>query len=275
MSRILLFALLVLLLTNAGYAQKRTTVFGDTWTGEVVATNEATREITIKHTDKTKSETFSGILEVGYKVKMKDGTLREVNVSEIPPGTRIRVFYKTKQQDIGGQNVRVNNIYRVNFLGIDEYTRLRDALNLEPSIPVILAESSNLPTINPLKIYLAIVPPYVKDSVVEWVNRWNKKEAAKYGSIELFSDPAGADIALVVYWGQDETVVFAPILDYDQRGNVLNPFFPATAHVVAKEADGLKVLWQRFVFLSPKNLGNYNGLLEREIEKRMKARLKK
>ena len=275
MRRILLAGLIVPLLTNAVYTQKRSTPFGDIWTGEVVATNEITREITIKHTDKNKTETFSGILEEGYKVKMKDGSLRELRVSEIPPGTRIRVSYKTKQQVVGGQKMKVNIINRVYFLGIDEYTVLRDVLNLEPSLPVILAEAGKLPATNPLKIHLAIVQPYVKDSFAKWVDRWNKKEAAKYGAIELVTDPAASDISLVAYWGRDETYIMAPAMIYDQRSELLGDFYPATAHIVAKEAEGLKVLWQSFLMLSPKKLENYAGFFEKEIEIRMKARLKK
>ena len=275
MRRILLASLIVSLLPLPLCAQKRTTPFGDTWSGEVVKTNEVTREITIRYSDKNKIETFSGILADGYKVKMKDGSQRELRVSELAPGTRIRVSYKMKQQDAGGQKIKVNNIYRVEFLGIDEYTRLREALKIEPSTPVILAEASNLPTTDPLKIYLSTDPTYVKDCFVEWVREWNKKEALKYGSIELVSAPAESDISLVVYWGKDEMTIMAPALINDERSGTLSPFYPATAHIVAKDAEGLKVLWQRFLLLSSKKVEVYCGFFEKEIEKRMKARMKR
>lgn len=267
MRRMLLVVLVATLLANAVNGQKQTTPFGDAWTGEVVATNDATREITLRHSDKNKTETFSGVLEAGYKVKMKDGSLREPKVSEIPPGTRIRVFYKTKN--------KVNQIHKVDFLGIDEYTKLREALNVGPSAPVVVAESGKFPEASPLKIYVAVVQPYIKDGFAAWVDRWNKKEAAKYGSIEIIPDPAGADISLVTYWGKDESYILPPILLYDQRGDALDEIYPATAHIVAREAGGLKVLWQQFLFLPPKKLGNYTGPFEKEVEKRMKARLKK
>lgn len=275
MKRILLAGLVVTILANLICAQKRTTILGDAWTGEVVTTSDATREITLRHPDKTKTETFVGILEEGYKMKMKDGSLHELRISEITPGTRIRVFYKTKQQDVGGRKVKVHSIYRVDFLGKDEYTRLREALKLEPSIPVILAESSKLPTTNPLKIYLAIEQPHVKDSLVKWVRRWNKEQAAKYGSIELVSDPAQSDISLVIYWGADETIMLLPVMIYDERSGRTSDFFPATAYVVTKEAGGLKVRWQKLLLLSTEKSEGPTGQIEKEIEKRMKARIKK
>jgi len=275
MKRILLAGLFITLLTSFVYAQKRTTPFGDTWTGEVVATNEVTREITIRYPDKNKTETFAGILEEGYKVRMKDSSQRELKVSVITPGTRIRVSYKKKQEDVGGRKVKVNKIYRVEFLGIDEYTRLREVLNLEPTIPVVVAESSKLPTADPLKIYLAIEQPYIKDGFAEWASQWNKKEAVKYGSIEIAPHPAGANISLVTYWGRDESIVMVPALFNDERDRVLRPFYPATAHMVVKDGEGLKVLWQSFLLLSPKKVEFYRGLFEKEIEKRMKARMKK
>ena len=272
--KILLLSLTVSVLASLASAQKSTTILGDAWTGEVVTANEATREITLSHPDKNKTETFVGLLEEGYKLKMKDGSQRELRVSEITPGTRIRVFYKTKQQDLGGQKMKVRSIYRVDFLGKDEYTRLREALKLEPSIPVILAESNKLPTTNPLKFYLAVEQPHIKGRLVQWVSHWNKEQAAKYGSLELVSDPGSSDISLVVYWGRDETVLPLPIMIHDQRDDRTLDLFPATAHLVTKESEGLKVLWQKFMVLSREKLGGSAVLIEKEIEKRIKARLR-
>jgi hypothetical protein len=251
------------------------TILGDAWTGKVISTSDATREITLRHPDDNKTEIFVGILEEGYKVKMKDGSLRELKVSEMTPGMRVRVFYKTKQQDFGGRKMKIHSIHRVDFLGRDEYTRLREALRLEPSVPVILAESGKLPMSNPLKVFLAIEPPHVKDRFIEWVSRWNKEQAAKYGSIELVPDPAQSDISVVVYWGADETIMLLPAMIYDERSGRTRDVFAATAHLVTKEAEGLKVLWQKSLMLSSEKLEGSGGLIEKEIEKRMKARLKK
>jgi hypothetical protein len=44
---------------------------------------------------------------------------------------------------------------------------------------------------------------------------------------------------------------------------------------VTKDSDGVKVLWQSRTFESPKRIEGTQGLIEREIEKRLKARGKK
>src|SRR5712671_4780248 len=51
---------------------------GDTWSGEVTSTNDDTREITLTYNKGSKTETFTGVLQVGYKVKLKDGTSHEL-----------------------------------------------------------------------------------------------------------------------------------------------------------------------------------------------------
>ena len=280
MRRILLAGLIVALLVSFTRAQKSMTVLGDAWTGKVVATNDATREIVLRDYEKDKTETFVGILEEGYKVKMKDGSQRELKVSEIMPGMRIRVFYKTKQQDVGGQKTKVRRIFRIDFLGRDEYTLLREALQVEPAIPVTLVESGKLPATNPLKIYFSIEQPHVKDSVLEWVSLWNKEQAAKYGALEIVPDPAQSDISLVVFWGQDETVMMIP-LEFPDASGRRRELFHATAHLATKEDSGLKVIWQkRLMFLSPEptkksEVDASTAPIVKELEKRMKSRLKK
>jgi hypothetical protein len=89
---------------------------GDTWTGEVTSTNDATREVALIYADKKKTETFVGVLQEGYKVKLKDGTLTELKVSTIPVGTRLRVYYMNKDRKVEGRKEKVHEILRIDFL---------------------------------------------------------------------------------------------------------------------------------------------------------------
>jgi hypothetical protein len=273
MSRILLAGLMALISVGLALAQKRSTFLGDAWVGEVLATNETTREITLQYTDKGKTETFVGVLEEGYQIRLRDGSLHELKISELTPGRRIRVFYKTKQQEVGGRKMEVHRIFRLDLLGKDEYTVLRVSLNLEPSTPVSLAESDKLPTMNPLKIYLAVETPHVKDNLVEWVNKWNKEQAAKYGSLELVSDFSQADISVVIHWGANETIALLPLGVNSPAG--ADTIYSATAYVVTKASDGLKVVWLHRLFIGAEKSVGSLVLVEREMEKRLKARLKK
>jgi hypothetical protein len=86
---------------------------GDTWTGTVTSVNDEAREITLTYTKGDKTETFTGILQAGYKVKLKDGTSKELKPSSIPIGARLIVYYtpQTKKQD--GKKVKIYEIFKL------------------------------------------------------------------------------------------------------------------------------------------------------------------
>lgn len=274
MRSILSCVLTALVFTSPAFAQKIPNLLSDSWVGEVVSVNDATREVVIRSTVKGAAETFAGILEEGARVRVRDGDPRELKVSDIVPGTRIRVFYKTRKKDVGGRKVKVHSISTVVLLGADEYTPVREALNLEPSAPVASAESDALPAANPLKLYLAAESPFVRRRLAAWAGKWNKSRAEKYGSIELVPELAQSDIALVVYRGSEREVGQFPADFTDARGRLYRATHShMTVYVVANAAGGPRVLWKRVV-------GNLNvGVvdvaaveIEKEFEKMLKAR---
>ena len=87
---------------------------GDTWTGEVVSTDDTTREITLSYKTEKKSETFTGVLIDNFHVKMKDGSTKELKPSEIPKAARIIVYYQPKTKKIDGKKVTYNEIFQLN-----------------------------------------------------------------------------------------------------------------------------------------------------------------
>jgi hypothetical protein len=91
--------LLVLTIVPAASAQKSSTAFGETVKGLVVTANGATREVTLAYPDKDKTQTFVAVLESGYKQKLRDGTFRELAISELKPGLRLRVFLQAEDGD--------------------------------------------------------------------------------------------------------------------------------------------------------------------------------
>ncbi len=266
--------ILLLSLTTSVFAQKKTTIIGDAWVGVVESANETTREITVRHPDKTNAETFVGVLEDGYKVKLKDGTSRELLLSELKPGLRVRVFYKSKTRDMAGRQTKVQLINRIDFLGRDEYTRLREVLTVAPSTPVSLNTSGKFPTGDPLKIHVASEWEKLDEGLVDWAARWNKEEAAKYGRVEIVKDLAQADVSLVVFWGSDESILVPSMQLFDQRGNPHN-IAPATAQFVTRDANALQVLWIDRIMLDTKGQQKSSRFFEKELEKRIKARLTK
>jgi len=86
---------------------------GDTWTGEVVSTDDVTREITLTYTDGKRSETFTGVLKGNYQIKMKDGSLKELKPSEIPKGARITVHYQAKTKRENGNKEKYYEIFEI------------------------------------------------------------------------------------------------------------------------------------------------------------------
>src|SRR5271165_3834347 len=65
---------------------------GDTWTGEIVATDPNTHEITLQYTDKKgQTEQFTAKLMPGFKAFVKDH--REQKVSSVNQGDKIIAYY--------------------------------------------------------------------------------------------------------------------------------------------------------------------------------------
>jgi hypothetical protein len=89
---------------------------GDTWTGEVSAVNDDTREITLVYHGPKKTETFVGVLQQGYKAKLKDGSLAEVKVSLIHIGGRMKVYYMAKHRKVSGEKEKFYEIFKIDFL---------------------------------------------------------------------------------------------------------------------------------------------------------------
>ncbi len=271
MRQALITILSFLLLTTGANAQKRTTILGDAWTGVVESTNDATREITIVNPDK-KTETFVGVLKDGYQVTLKDGSSRELKVSELKPGLRVRVFYKSKTIDVAGRETKVKLIHRLDFLGRDDYTRLREHLKVQPSIPVDLVEDRQLPTADPLKLYMALEPQLLGPMMVSWSHAWNHEQSAKHGRVEIVEEPAQADVSLVVIWGSDDPVALIAF-PFAVKGEEVD-IAPATAYLVSKDDKGVHVLFQRRVLMDAREPHRSAPVLSKELEKKLKARSK-
>lgn len=258
---------------------EESTLMGDIVIGEVTAKDEATREITLEYKGKEGTESFSGFLVDGYKLRMAEGSLRELNLSELVPGMYIRMFYKTGNGKVSGQEKKINKITRIEVLGNDKHFRIRNQLNLEPSTIIAPAENGDdLPATSPLKVYLAIPYNHVHQQLVAWIDKWNRKNGDTFGKLEVVSDLERADALIVVARGADATVANLPALTPDGRG-VAGVWSHATSYLVIKDAARLKVLWTSVaaVFSSPNAelSSKTTELVSAEIEKRMKAKAPK
>ena len=114
---------MILILAYTGLAQKGTAepdyyppnYAGETWTGQVTAVDENTREFTLTYKKKDKDETFVGVLPKGYTVKLKDGKDHEVKLAEMM-GMRVKAYYITKTKKVNDQKIKTNEVFKVKFL---------------------------------------------------------------------------------------------------------------------------------------------------------------
>jgi hypothetical protein len=89
-------------------------------TGIVISTRDSTREITLAVGDGTKTENFTGVVIDNYQVKKKDGSLRDLVVSEIPAGTKITVQYFDEMTEPDRTTTEVHRIYRIRFVAFPQ-----------------------------------------------------------------------------------------------------------------------------------------------------------
>ena len=256
-------------------AQKKSTFVGDIVIGELTGRDEATREITVKYSGKEGPEIFSGILVDGYKLKM-DASRSDLKLSEIVPGMHIRVWYKAGNDKVSGQEKKINKISKIEVLGNDEFFRIRNQLNLDPSTTIAHAEKDDLPAKSPLKVYLAIAIGSVHQHLVEWIDKWNRKNGDK---LEVVSDVEQADIFIVTARGADTMVAIFPVTIGRDGTTIEGQWSHATSYLVVKDVGRLKLLWTGVgpVFSSPgaESSNKTNELVTAELEKRMKARARK
>lgn len=93
---------------------------GDTWSGEVTAVSEDTREFTLTYTKGDKTQTFVGILPKGYTVKMKDGRDHEIKMAELM-GMQIKAYYITRsKKDANGVKVKTHEVFKIKFFPKDK-----------------------------------------------------------------------------------------------------------------------------------------------------------
>lgn len=279
MKKALLILIAIMLSALPAFSQKGSTVWGDYYTGHVVKTDDASREITLQYPGKDKTETFVGVLEDGYQSRLKDGVRRELKLSELTQGTRIRVYYKKISKEVDGQRVKSNLVTRIEFLGRDEFAVMRRYLKVDPATPVTVVEFKTLPEANPLRLRIVGDNPVTSDEMMKWAQGWNKREGKKYGEVSIVSDGDQFDLTLVIHKWSDS--IIATIMP------VMSGFF------VFEKPSGLEVIWKSDRLMSYQvftamnsdtvgqvrvsNEGQVKGaglLIMIELEKRLKFRHK-
>jgi hypothetical protein len=78
---------------------------GDSFSGTVTAADDTSRELTLTYTDNAakKIETFVGVIADGYVARWKDGTVHPLKPSDLPVGTKVKVYYMAKNVKVEGK----------------------------------------------------------------------------------------------------------------------------------------------------------------------------
>lgn len=146
--------------------------------------------------------------------------------------------------------------------------RLREIMNLPPERPITFVPAKELPVKNPLKVFGLVVSKaqlrWSPESTEAWVENWNKKDAAKLGSLEAAPDISQADLIFV--WFINPTEPEPAIVE--QFG--FNPVVVISSYLIVQESTGAEILWRAA------HLGgaNYKRAADKEFRKRMKTRAK-
>ena len=146
----------------------------------------------------------------------------------------------------------------------EELARLREHLSLPDSTSLKLANSSALPTDRPLKVYIATgLDMGVRNNFSKWLDEWNKKDARKYGTVEIVTKLSQADVILARYTVREKvtdrtetysTPVPATVYDPATNSTVTRPVprtyslsysrVPVYAYVIGRKQDGYEILWR-------------------------------
>jgi hypothetical protein len=78
---------------------------GHTFTGVLQSVEESTHHIRLTHAAGYKTEVFVGALVKGYTTQLPDGTTRRLNVSDLPLGENLTVYYMGEAKGSGWRKV--------------------------------------------------------------------------------------------------------------------------------------------------------------------------
>ncbi len=124
----------------------------------------------------------------------------------------------------------------------EEIGRVREQLGVPESTPITLANSSDLPATDPLKVYVAAgFDMDVRKRTTERITEWNKKDAQKYGTLTVVSELSQADVILVQFSDRDHPISRV----HGTEGNIhTTTYIPGNSYIIVPKGNGYEVLWR-------------------------------
>ncbi|MGH9575474.1 MAG: hypothetical protein ACRD40_18345 [Candidatus Acidiferrales bacterium] len=85
--------------------------FGMTWSGAVTAVDDQNRTITLTLSKGSKTQTFVGTLADGFSVKYTDGTVKDLQPSDIPINAPAIAYFKDYTKKVNGKKIDVHEVF--------------------------------------------------------------------------------------------------------------------------------------------------------------------
>jgi hypothetical protein len=100
---------------NAGNGYYPPNYAGDTFIGKVTSVDDSSGRVTLTYSDSAhnKAETFVGSIASDYIASWKDGTKHPLKPSDLPIGTKIKVYYTSAQKKTDGKKEKINTIFQI------------------------------------------------------------------------------------------------------------------------------------------------------------------
>lgn len=123
-----------------------------------------------------------------------------------------------------------------------EIDLLREQLGVSASVPITMANSSDLPKSGPLNVYIAAgFDIDVRKRTVDRINNWNKNDAKKHGALTVVTELSQADVVLAQYSDREHPITLVG----GTAGRTSSAtFIPGTSYIIVPKGQGYEVLWR-------------------------------
>jgi hypothetical protein len=159
-----------------------------------------------------------------------------------------------------------------------EATAIREALQLPASTSLTVIKSNVVPDGIPLRIYLAgAVSGAFTSDLSGWIEKWNKMDGPKYGTLEIATDLANSEVCLVRIiqtWpmtDRERTALEASASFLQIKGSAIALGY---SYLIVRRPISLEIVWrQAEIIIEPGS--NSAHWFSDELKKRLRARLTK
>jgi len=170
-----------------------------------------------------------------------------------------------------------------------EIANLRRHLNISDAEPIRVNTDTRLPAGSSLKIFLTVKRQGNEAKYFEkWVQDWNKKDAAKFGKLEIVSDISQADFVLAHFVSGTSKLVpeaslkigntppegqIKPEFRVEGKNEVRSLLLPAYSYLLVREDTFWTIVYQDVdSIVEEEQISNPEYKLWRTVKNRMKDR---